>query len=286
MANIHIARGETKLGNFPQPEVEAGLQSGRFLSTDLGWQDGMASWIPLAQFPGLVSTGLAVPPGEVPPIDPAWAAPALIPTGLPWDRRQELGIFPAFFGTLKLVLLSPSEAFSAMKPEGGLTEPLIFAIIGGSVGALVYVLLSVFVSSFGMMGENNPFAQLLGLGIGAAFLLLLIPIFLALGLFLGSAILHLCLMLVGGANRSFETTFRVVCFSIGSTYPLLIIPACGGLVSGIWCAVAECIGLARAHRTTTGRAVLAVFLPMIVCCGGAFFLGITFGLLGALSGNH
>jgi len=31
--------------------------------------------------------------------------------------------------------------------------------------------------------------------------------------------------------------------------------------------VIEIIGLREAHGTTTGRAALAVFLPLIVCCG-------------------
>jgi hypothetical protein len=97
----------------------------------------------------------------------------------------------------------------------------------------------------------------------------------ALGVFIVSGILHLCLMLVGGAKQPFETTFRVVCFAGGSADPLLVIPFCGGLIAGIWKIVLYCIGLARSHETDTGRAVLAVALPVIVCCGG----GIVFGMM-------
>ena len=103
---------------------------------------------------------------------------------------------------------------------------------------------------------------------------------------IGSAVLHLCLTLVGGAKRDFETTFRVLCFSAGSAYPLMIVPICGGLISGIWCLVCECIGLAKAHDTTTGKALLAVLLPVIVCCGGGFVCAMMFGVLGALTGHH
>ena len=56
----------------------------------------------------------------------------------------------------------------------------------------------------------------------------------------------------------------------GSTQPLLIIPFCGGLISGVWGLIVEVIGLARAHEIDTGKAVLAVILPLIVCCGGGF----------------
>ena len=112
-------------------------------------------------------------------------------------------------------------------------------------------------------------------------MIILLPLFIVIGLFIGSGIVHLCLMIVGGANQSFETTFRVLAFSQGSASPLQIIPLCGGLISGVWAIVCNCIGLARAHETDTGRAVLAVFLPLIVCCGGGLLIAFMFGALGA-----
>jgi hypothetical protein len=84
-------------------------------------------------------------------------------------------------------------------------------------------------------------------------------------------------MIVGGARKPFETTFRVVCFSSGSTYLLSIIPICGGMVACVWNIVLQCIGLARAHETDTGKAVIAVLLPIIVCCGGLILLAILGG---------
>jgi hypothetical protein len=66
----------------------------------------------------------------------------------------------------------------------------------------------------------------------------------------------------------------------------MIVPVCGGLISGIWCLVCEIIGLTKAHNTSTGQAVLAVLLPVIVCCGGGFVLAVMFGLFGAMTGQH
>jgi hypothetical protein len=135
-------------------------------------------------------------------------------------------------------------------------------------------------------GQRDTFAALAGLGIGSIALVVLLPVFIVIGLFIGSAIVHLCLMIVGGAYKSFETTFRVVAFSQGSTGPLQIIPVCGGLIAGVWALVVNCIGLARAHETSTGRAVLAVLLPLVVCCGAAILLLIMFGGIAALSQQH
>jgi hypothetical protein len=197
-----------------------------------------------------------------------------------------MGFLPAFFETLKLVLLNPSVAFASMRPEGGLADPLIYGVIGGSVGWLFYFIFSLFLGSLGTLGNHNALGGLVGLGLGGIFGLILFPIALTIVLFIGAALVHLCLVLVGGAKRSYETTLRVLCYSVGSTYPLMIVPFCGGAIAGIWCLIVECVGLAKAHETTIGKAVLAVLLPVIVCCGAGFVLAIMFGTLGALMGHH
>jgi len=43
MATIHITRGTTGLGTFSEEEVREGLRTGRFISTDLGWREGMSA---------------------------------------------------------------------------------------------------------------------------------------------------------------------------------------------------------------------------------------------------
>ena len=46
------------------------------------------------------------------------------------------------------------------------------------------------------------------------------------------------------------------------------------------------IGLSRAHETTMGKSALAVFLPVIACCGLSLLFGVMFGTMGALFGHH
>jgi hypothetical protein len=284
MAMIHVNRGTTNLGVFSENEVREGLSAGRFAPTDIGWREGMASWQPLSHFPEFAGTAApAVPPvqnGGIPMSTPA--SPRI---GLPWEHRQERGFFNAFIQTLSMVLTRPTEAFSVMKRDGGFGEPLIYALIGGCIGGIVAFLFSLGFHSLGFFTDrnNNSLAAMAGMGIGSAAMMILLPLFIVIGLFIGSAIVHLCLMMVGGANQSFETTFRVLAFSQGSAGPLQIIPVCGGLISGVWAVVCNCIGLARAHETDTGRAVLAIFLPLIVCCGGGLLLALMFGAMGLWS---
>jgi len=284
MAMIHVNRGTTSLGVFSEQEVRDGLSAGRFAPTDIGWREGMATWQPLSQFPEF--GGAAAP--SVPPVQPGVGptlATAVERTGLPWEHRQERGFFNAFIETLTMVLTRPAEAFSVMKREGGLGEPLIFALIGGCLGGIVSALFSLGFQSIGLFTDkNNSFAAMTGMGIGVG-AIILVPLGIVIVLFIWSAIVHLCLMIVGGANQPFETTFRVVAFTQGSIGPLQIIPLCGGLISLVWAIVCYCVGLARAHETDTSRAVLAVLLPLIVCCGG-LFLAFMFLGAGIWSASH
>ncbi|PYK69123.1 MAG: hypothetical protein DME45_03795 [Verrucomicrobia bacterium] len=293
MATYHINRSGTSLGTFSEEDVRTGLQSGRFLGTDLGWREGMATWQPLAQIsefaPDISAAGAAAPPppqdaspGSIPPVTTAGAR-----SGLPWDDRQEKGFFTAFIETLQMVLIRPAEAFTVMKREGGFGEPLIYAVVGGSVGAIVAFLFSLLFHSFGMFaGQRNPLGAMAGMGIGSIGFIVLVPLAIVIVLFIGAGIVHLCLMIVGGANQPFETTFRVLAFTQGSTGVLQLIPVCGGVIAAVWAIVVNCIGLARAHETDTGRAVLAVLLPLILCCGGAIVLVMMLGLGASALSHH
>jgi hypothetical protein len=277
MAMIHVNRGTTSLGAFSEQEVREGLSAGRFAPTDIGWREGMATWQPLSQFPEF--GGAAAP--AAPPVQPgatATSATVAARTGLPWEHRQERGFFNAFIETLTIVLTRPAEAFSVMKREGGLGEPLIYALIGGCVGGIVSFLFQLGFQSIGLFTDkNNGLAAMTGMGIGLGSIIL-VPLMIVIFLFIWSGLAHLCLMIFGGANQPFETTFRVFAFTQGSAGPLQIIPLCGGVISGIWAIVCNCIGLARAQETDTGRALLAVLSPLIICCGGLF---IAFMFLGA-----
>ena len=298
MATIHVNRGATSLGAFPEEQVRESIRAGRFSPSDLGWKEGMANWQPLSQFAEFAADFPAATPPPTPPPTQTSAAPtasAVVPTmpvtprsGLPWDERYTKGFVTAFVETLQIVLTRPAEAFTAMRREGGLAEPLLYAVVGGSVGGIVSFLFSFGLQSLGIFGnrDHNAFAMMAGLGAGSIAVIILLPLFICIGMFIASAIIHVCLMIVGGAKQSFETTFRVIAFTHGSTGPLQMIPVCGGMIAGVWALVLYCIGLARAHETETGRAVMAVLLPLIVCCGGGILIAIMFGALGAWSSSQ
>ena len=265
---IHVARGGANIGSFPLEEIQEGLRTGRFLPTDMAWEEGMPDWRPLSQ----VMAGKGA--GGVPAPGPAEINALPISSesggGLPWEHRQTLGLVKAFIDPLTVVLTKPSEAFGMRKIEVGLIELLLYELYGGSVGWIISLLVRIGVQSMGFMADRQ--AALFGTGVGIIGMIFLIPIMLICGAFVWSGLVHLCLMMVGGAKKPFEATFRVICFSHGSTGPLAIIPVCGGFVAAIYNIVLQCMGLARAHETEMGKAVMAVLLPIIVCCGGAMLL--------------
>lgn len=285
---VHVNRGTTSLGVFSEEQVREGLGTGRFASTDIGWREGMANWQPLSQFPEFARAA-------APPMSPVQAggaptsAPAAPRTGLPWERRNEIGFITAFVETVGLVLTRPTDAFTVMRTGGGVGDPLLFGVIGGSIGAIVWSVVSFALQSLGwsgMLDQQSSFGDLIGAGLSGVMLvirLVLTPLVVAAGLFIWAALVHLFLMMVGGANKTFETTFRTLSYAYGATSLFVILPCCGWIIALVWGLIADCIGISRSHETDIGRAVMAVVLPLVLCCGGALVCVIlVFGGISAL----
>ena len=85
-------------------------------------------------------------------------------------------------------------------------------------------------------------------------------------LFILSAILLVCLIIVGGAQKNFGTTFRGRRFSSGTDF-LEIFPVCGCYIDPVWNFAARITGGRETHEIATGRMALAVFLPSIFYSG-------------------
>ena len=284
MAMIHINRSGQSLGVFDEARVREGLATGEFIGTDLGWTEGMSSWRPLSE---LETFGAQPPPVAQPPpaaADPLTAQPVVASTpatssapttGLPWENRDQLGFANALLATITMVITRPAEAFTVMRREGSLGDALLYTIILGVLGLVASFGFSMILPGVGL--GAGRMGDIFGLGASAAFLVFA-PALMVLGIFIGGGIIHVCLMLLGGANRPFETTIRVLCYAGGSANIFLLIPLCGSTVATVVALVIDCIGLARAHETDTWRPVAAVLLPVVLCCGGFMVIGLLAGM--------
>lgn len=203
-------------------------------------------------------------------------------TGPAWEHRQSAVDIQAILNTLSGVLFRPEETFRGMKKTGGLGGPLLYAVILGTFGGWLAILWNSLILSFGVIGEglgDEEIVTYLSYLAMAFFMPLIVTIF----VFIVSAIIHVSLLLVGASTRSFETTFRVFCYAVGSTETLNLVPFCGGFIGFVWKIIATIIGVREAHGISTGRAVVGVLLPLIVCCGCfILFIFVVFGV--ALTG--
>lgn len=215
---------------------------------------------------------------------PPPAAPIVTRGPIPWEDPALTGFFDRFVETVKLLATAPTEAFERMPTSGGIGRPLFFAITVGWIGIAVA---SVWILLFG--GMSLPFMDQSQLGEAGAMmgfstgftimLMVLAPIFVIIGVFFQAAILHLMLMLVGGANRGFEATARVCSYAMAAELAQ-IVPFCGSLLSAVWGLILLIVGLSTAHGITRGKAAIAVILPVILCC--AFMAAMMF--MGVLAG--
>ena len=95
---IHVARNSAQLGVFAPEEIVAGLSSGRFLTSDLAWRDGMPAWTPLGDWSEFRGAG-------VPPSPGAAIADAPAVSTIPWEQGKS---FSSFFATVKLAIVNPA----------------------------------------------------------------------------------------------------------------------------------------------------------------------------------
>lgn len=298
MATIHIARNQQTLGSFGEEEVREGIRTGRFSAQDLAWREGMETWKPLGEM--APEWGLEIPP----PLIHADSESTLVTeaklsgdgTEPAWEEREKLGLLPALTQTISAVLMRPTETFARMKHEGGLVNPLLYFVLLSCTAYAVsvfYQMVSLSMQSGALpaqlqhLSKNTLSFVMLGT-------ILISPALYLISVFISSGITHLSLKLLGGANRPFETTFRVICYAQASAAVFNFLPLCGGLMAILWGSYTIIIGLMQGHGIGGWRATMALLLPGLLCCGVLLILAGAggFGLaelskgFGAVPGMH
>jgi hypothetical protein len=158
---------------------------------------------------------------------------------------------------------------------------------GIGVGVLYYLALGILVEGITLFWRMvlpleqqsaGRLAALLALGPAPTPLasFLFSPLTLLFSLFVVAAVVHVLLLVFGGAHRGFGTTVRVLCFAY-SPQIFAIVPIAGALVGGVWMVVLAIVGLAAAHETSRWRSALAVLVPLLV---GVLFMAVAALVLG------
>lgn len=209
-----------------------------------------------------------------PPAGPLRDGPA-------WERRTGILDLAALLVTVKDVLIDAPRTFATMIRDRGLGGPLVFLLILGTISGWVTLiwqfLTDQVMASIGFgtgaidlsalgMEQNEAVAAFLASTLFKFIYALMLPAILLVVFFIQAAVFHLTLLIVGGARQPFETTARVVAYASGATAIFQMVPFCGGFICLVWFLIVTIIGLAYAHETSTGRAVAAVLLPLVLCC--------------------
>ena len=191
----------------------------------------------------------------------------------PWEGRE--GFVGAFFKTIQEVLFSPNKFFRKAAIGKGYWSPFIFAMISGIIGAGVGMLWQWLFFSGVVPSQIH---SLIPYGFFLSIVVISIPFMIAFSIWIVSGVIHLCLMIVRGNRKGFETSFRAISYSY-SAQLFNIVPFIGNLIGFIYFFILIILGVREGHGITTGRAVLAVLLPVIVAIGLGILMAISLPLL-------
>ncbi len=191
----------------------------------------------------------------------------------------------SFYETVKTSLSEPVAFFASVAEGRGMLRPLLYAIV---IGIVVFASAAAYQAGFATLQMGTeiadsikrsmfPTTALTGPLVVIFFLFFAVvgmPLATAFALFLEAAVLHLGLIILGSAKRDFQATFRTVCYSVGPQV-FQVVPFLGGIVAGVWVLVLNIIGIKVVHETTYARSTVAVFLPLVLCCGFVLLIATT-----------
>lgn len=191
------------------------------------------------------------------------------------DRGAYGGFFPALFQTWVAACFRPTEFFDSVGNSQDLSPALLFGVLVGWISVILGSLWSLVLQAplLPMMKQEEVATQSFGTLASLLCVGLFGWLFVLIGIFISGLIIHLFLLIFGGANRGLTMTLRVISYAYAPQI-FSIVPFVGSCGAVIWTLALYIIGLAVAHRTDTWRAVLAVLAPIILCI---CVFGISFG---------
>ncbi len=231
---------------------------------------------PISSGPPADSPGAGPPPADSWGLDP-----------IPWEQPG-LGFFAGFYETLRVLVVSPRQAYRRVGTTRAFARPIGFALLVGWPGILAATLWDVALRrqmESWMPWTDNP--NLEGDPMLSIVFALAAPLWIPIFLLCAAALQHLFLWMVGGAKRGYVDTFRVLCYAQVASLAG-VVPLFGTLAAALWHVVLQVIGLSAVHRIGTARAVFAILLPGLLCCA---CLAILFSIFGAawmagMKGGH
>ncbi len=188
---------------------------------------------------------------------------------IPFEVMEKYGFIPAFFLTIKKVIISPNAFFTDMKLNGYLKPLLFVGLLMVLQGIFNYIwTLSGIIPDVGPRIEDILDPSMSGgaaaLESNTAMLLLLIyPFAASAAIFPIAGITHIMLLTFGAGERGYQATFRATTYSYA---PIIfcMIPIVGEMVGTMAVFVISIIAYKCIHNTSLLRVVLALVMPMVL----------------------
>lgn len=238
----------------------------------------MEAWKPLAEFTDLPEVDDDESDDRADFSRPAQDSASREPSGEEepaWERRKALGGFSAMMQSVQQIMGAPVATFRAMKSEGGFSGPLRYYGILFTLTTWVaagYQIIALRVNPAAVLGEFSTKISAPEMEQSLGLFMALTPLIAVLGSFVGAAVLHGGLMVLGAAKKPFEATFRGWCYAAASASLLQLVPLCGGIMSLLTAVALLVIAQREIHQISTARAAASVILPALIGCG--LFMGL------------
>jgi hypothetical protein len=193
---------------------------------------------------------------------------------LPWDERETIGLWRAWWRTAVAVISAPNDTLRIAEPDAPIGSSIMFGLLSVLVGYMPTMLLVVPVALLAEATKSTSGAGIVGAAVGGVvgilFYVLFLIAFEVAALFIVAGLEHFALMMLG-TPKSYSVTLRA--HSLGtSAYLAGILPGCGLYVHPLWSIVLRIFALMHLHKTSGGTAAAGVLLPIGLMCGGLFAL--------------
>jgi hypothetical protein len=173
--------------------------------------------------------------------------------------------FAAMPQTAINVITKPADFFKSMPKTGGFLEPLIFAVIMGLISGIIQAILS-----FVGLGPAGSYGAGMAAGFGA---IIFMPIAVAIGSFIGAAILFVIWKLMG-SQENYETAYRCGAYLMALapiTTILNAIPYAGAIISLVICTFYLVMASVYVHKIPAQKAWLVFgIIALIFALGGVW----------------
>jgi hypothetical protein len=211
-------------------------------------------------------TQTSFPPGYGESADPSLDPDSTLEPSFPWPPAEGVGVLAAAGRTWRESVFDAASFFRRMPDDAPLGPALVYLVGVTVLASGIQLFWDMLLLAVRPPGDGAGSLFLPTSPRQALITFFFSPFVMLAALFVGAGVWHIVLRILGGARGRYGTTARVFAYAQGPQL-FAIVPFLGTLVGGVWGLAIAVIGLREAHRTTTGKAVAAVLIPILLLFG-------------------